>query len=340
MNNNKAIFLLIRKLSIFSLPFFVLIFIYIILDPFKVIREYKTYYPSYVGLNRDYVSTTTFRKNYRNNNYNSFIFGNSRSIFYKTYDWKKYIGEDANCYHFDASGESLYGVYKKVLYLHSLNVRIKNALIILDRSTLSQTQPSSGHLFITSPQLEGNKTFFQFQTTFIKAFFSPRFIVAYFDFILTKKIKNYMLKQNLLDNRPMNYNVVSNEISFDFFEEQIKIDKAKYYNSNKMKQFNAIDSSESISRIVIKTKQKELLNKIKEVLVQDDTNYKVVISPLFDKKKLNQTDLLYLRDLLGEKNVYDFSGKNTITDSYLNYYETSHYRPHVARKIMNHIYKK
>jgi len=42
---------------------------------------------------------------------------------------------------------------------------------------------------------------------------------------------------------------------------------------------------------------------------------------------------------LGKKNVYDFSGKNKLTTPIGNYYETSHYRPHVANKIMELIYR-
>lgn len=44
--------------------------------------------------------------------------------------------------------------------------------------------------------------------------------------------------------------------------------------------------------------------------------------------------------LFGENNIYDFPGVNSITEDYHNYYEDSHYRPCVARFILQTIYQK
>ena len=55
--------------------------------------------------------------------------------------------------------------------------------------------------------------------------------------------------------------------------------------------------------------------------------------------KLNESDLIYLKDTFGEDNVFDFSGINEFTNDYRNYYEISHYRPHVARKILEIVYE-
>lgn len=68
------------------------------------------------------------------------------------------------------------------------------------------------------------------------------------------------------------------------------------------------------------------------------TVYKVVINPLYDQNKINSRDLATLKDIFGSDNVYDFSGVNWITSDYHNYYEESHYRPHVAKWILGKIY--
>ena len=66
------------------IPLIIILLTYVALDPFKVVRKYDTFYDidakGSVAINRDYVSTTTFANNYNRENYNSFIFGNSRSI--------------------------------------------------------------------------------------------------------------------------------------------------------------------------------------------------------------------------------------------------------------------
>jgi hypothetical protein len=91
---------------------------------------------------------------------------------------------------------------------------------------------------------------------------------------------------------------------------------------------------------VIGVEQKQLLEKIKEVLAEDHTNYKIVISPLYDQLKLNTNDLNYLYLEFGRQNVYDFSGINDITRDKYTYYENSHYRPFIASRIMDSIYSK
>jgi len=84
------------KFSVFLIiPFLALLVLYVKMDPFKVIKSYDSFYDAnknvWVALNKDFVSTTTFIKNSKHTNYNSFIFGNSRSVFYQIDDWKKYL---------------------------------------------------------------------------------------------------------------------------------------------------------------------------------------------------------------------------------------------------------
>ena len=58
----------------------------------------------------------------------------------------------------------------------------------------------------------------------------------------------------------------------------------------------------------------------------------------FDQKKINEKDLLIIEKIFGSKNVYDYSGVNEITLDIHNYYEKSHYRRRVGRKILDEIY--
>jgi hypothetical protein len=331
----------IKTILLFLIPFLILLAYYIVLDPFMVIKKYDKFYDSdskgWVGLNRDYISTTTFDNNYRKRQYNSFIFGNSRSLFYQVSDWKNHLTANSNCYHFDASRESLYGLYKKVKYIDSKNLKIKNALVILDYVTLSQEKPKAGHLYIISPLLENYSNILLFHLEFLKAFLSPKFLFAYFDFRISGKVKPYMKKGDLIDDRPMKYDITWNEIRFDVFEDLIS--KGKYYNEERMKSFIKKDTLQTISPVAITEKQKKILKEILDVFHKHKTDYKIIISPQYNQVKLNTRDLYFLIQLFGEKNVYDFSGKNKFTIDYHDYYERSHYRPHIAREIMTIIYK-
>jgi hypothetical protein len=339
MNKTNNAFL--KRIVYFLSPFIFLLLLYITLDPFKVIRKYDRYYSDgidVVALDQDYVSTSTFENNYPLYNYNSFIFGNSRSIFYEIADWKCHIDSNSNCFHFDASGESLYGIYKKIKYLDSINVDIKNVLFITDYATLNQVTPRNGHLYMISPQLENYKNILSFHMSFIEAFFIPKFMIPYLDYKISGKVKPYMKKGGLRDDRPMHYELKTNEISFPRFEKLIE--KGEYYTPERMKVFNNRDTThQKFSPIVILDKQKQLLQKINDIFKKHKTDFKIIINPLYNHRKLNKSDLAYLYSLFGEERVFDFSGINGITNDFHNYYEASHYRPHVARQIMNEIYK-
>lgn len=340
--NDQNIFTFLKKLGFYASPFIVLLIVYLLADPFKVIRDYRSFYksgyPAYIGLNRDYVSTTTFDNYYSKNNYNSFILGDSRSVFYEINDWKQYLDNSDNCFHFDASGENLYGIYKKVKYLDSKVPSINNVLLILNYGTLSGIKPGKGHLFIISPQLENGKNLFEFHLEFLRAFLNPRFLFAFVDFNLFGQIRNYMKSGHLFADGPFFYELSSNEIRYEHYEAMINKDESTYYGPRKHI-FYKRTGKIKYSPICIHDKQKMYLEEIKNIFSKHKTNYKIIISPLYDQIGLNQDDIKYLCEIFGTKNVFDFSGINEITSNYKNYYEDSHYRPHIARKIMKEIYK-
>ena len=89
---------------------------------------------------------------------------------------------------------------------------------------------------------------------------------------------------------------------------------------------------------VISYGQLELLGNIFNILKVHNSEYKVIISPLYNQKKIAIEDLEHLREIFGEKHVFDFSGINKFTSDYKNYYEDSHYRPIVANEILKFLY--
>lgn len=328
--------------SIFGLlSIAVLISLYLYFDPFKVLRDYDTLVNTdtkgMVTLNQDYVSTTSFINNSKKLNYNSFILGNSRSIFYQITDWKKHLDSNDICFHFDASGESIYAIDKKIAFINKHRNNIDNILLILDYSTLIQDKEKSGHLGIISPVLVNNSNIFEFHKTFFLSFLTPKFLFAFLDFKISGYVKPYMKKNYLLDDRPMNYDVMTNELRFDYFEELIR--KNKYYTPDRLAVFYKRDSAiQKYSPKAIHENQKRILSNIHSITEKHKTSIKIIINPLYDQLKLHQDDLKYLQGLFGTENVFDYSGINKITSDYRNYYEASHYRPHVTREIMNKIY--
>jgi hypothetical protein len=330
----------IRKTILFFLPFVFLVILYFIFDPFKVLYKYDSYFNDSVNgvvfLNTDYVSTSNFDNHYEKFHYNSFILGNSRGWFYEVSDWKNYIGDEP-AYHFTTGGESLYAIHKKVLYLDAKGVDIKNAMLVLDYDILVQDGPKSGHLGIMAPQLENNQNWFQFHLASIRGFFNISFMYAYIDFIISGKVKSYMERNRLLDNRPFTYNNETNQISFATYERLIS--NNDYYTDERMKVFYERENKPSYSPVSIEANQKRMLLEILLIFEKHKTNYKIIISPVYSQERLAKEDVAYLKDLFGVQYVFNFSGKNRFTEDFHNYYESDHYRPHIAKEIMEIVYR-
>jgi len=328
----------IKKLSIFSLPIFLSIVLYLIIDPFKVIYNYSEYIntnKSYqININRDFQSTELFLLNYKKYSYNSYVLGNSRSMFYQVKTWNKYINGSA--FHFNASGESIYGINGKLELLDELKVNIKNVILTLDYGTLSVTENSAGHLFIKHPKISKESTllfhFRMFQGFTFKSMF------AFTDLFFTGEKKDYM-KIFGINNNVWKHDMISNQLYYYIYDEQIKNNPNSYY-SDKLKLFYKRDSIQKYSNQSIYDEQEILLKNIQSIFKKNKTDYKIIINPLYDQLKINPKDLKYIRDLFGAENVFDFSGINSITNDYHNYYETSHYRPFVCDSILNVIYRK
>ena len=325
----------ILKLLLFSLPLLMLLILYVIIDPFKVIYKYSeqinTNKDYQITENRDFQSTQLFLWNYNKYDYNSFILGNSRSMFYQVKTWNKFI--KGNSFHFNASSETIYGINGKLKLMDELNVNIKNVLIILDESTLSGTKNSTGHLFIKHPAIS-NESYLFFHIEMLKGFFSKS-MFAYIDLFFRGEKKKYMA--GTITNNVWKHDMKSNQLSYYIYDKEIKNNPKSYY-SDKHELFDKRDTIQKFSEPSINRDQEVLLKSIYSILESHKTNYKIIINPLYDQIKINPKDLIYLRNLFGIENVFDFSGINSITNDYHNYYETSHYRPRVCDSILNIIY--
>jgi hypothetical protein len=335
---NKQVITLAVKIGTFFAPVLLLAVVYVISDPFKVLYNYESFYksgdPLYIILNRDYVSTETFIRNYPTHKYDSFIFGNSCAIFFEVKDWETAIGPK-NCFHFDASAESIYGIYKKINYLAACNIQIRNALIVLDEGTLQNTDDSRGHLIMKHPILSGrNRYAFQFE--YVKSFFDFDFLEGLLLYKLPNGEKKYT--DALFENPPMDYDVESNEIKFTVFEKMIQTNPEDYYGSHR-RVFYRRDTIQRFSGSAIHSEQKWMLNEILRILRNAGADYRIVISPLYDQMKFNSEDLDFLIKTFGKEKVFDYSGINHLTNDMYNYYETYHYRPHVARWIIDEMYR-
>jgi hypothetical protein len=315
--------------------FFITFCIYAWLDPFKVVKSYDDYSYSKVGLNRDVVSTSMFTRNYKKYRYNSFILGSSRTLAYKPKAWKKYLNKGDEPFSFDGSGEAIWGIYRKLLYLDSMNVKIDNALIILDRDASFRYSGNTDQMLTIKDPVTSGESKLTFHFVFFNAFLTPGFLSSYIRFKLSGKYDPSMA--GYIENRRITFDKISNEINIIDQEVEItKHEKEYYLKRSEMFYPRYGEKTDSVNRI--EPKHLKMLTEIARILKKHKTNFKVVISPLYEQIKFTKKDKSILVNIF-QHHLYDFSGKNSFTDNRTNYYEISHYRPIVGDSILHIIYK-
>lgn len=326
----------IIKTFYFTIPFILILLFSIYLDAFKVFKNYDNYFDdNFIGLNREFVCTKTYNKHRATEEFDSFIFGSSRSQAFKCQEWSKYLDEGSSAFHFDASGEGSYGVSNKVQYIDELGDSIKEALIVVDREFLIRTKNRDTHKSISPPELSKQSNF-MFYFTFIKAQINFIFTLAYLDYSLFKTHRNYMGTFIRENKYPHRYNKVNCDEWYGY-DEHIKIDSLGYYD-NLIKQKVFERTTRSFSEYEITELLVKQLNIIKNVFNKHNTNYKIIISPVYDQVPMGDEQLQLLVKIFGGENVFNFSGENSYTEYIYNYYESEHYRTHVANEILKIIY--
>lgn len=318
------------------MPFAILVGVVIGIDFFKIFGFQEYYKGNIVGLNREMVCTTTYNEYHKQEKFDSFIFGSSRSQAFKCKEWAKYINGDAVPFHFDASGEGVWGISMKMKYVVESGGRIDNAIIVLDRETLISTKARKGHLFVPMPCVSKASSF-NYYSTYVRASLNAEFLLAYCDYSLFGEHKPYMghlIRKTKYDHRP---NSVNCDIWYGY-DEHIRVDSLGYYNALIEDETFYDRPVEEFLKCDITAEEIEQLQTIKRILKKFKTNYKIVISPVYDQVPLEFKQLKLLYEIFGKENVYDYSGVNSFTNKISNYYEASHYRVHIADEILKRMY--
>lgn len=309
---------------------------YVYFDPFKVIYAYDNYGKTPVILSRDYVSAEQYLKNKGKYHYNSFIFGSSRTIAFKTEVWKQYLGDDAIPYKFDASAESASGIIAKLKYLDKEKAEIKNVLIILCRDwSFTSKKNRTGHLFKRHPVISG-KSWPDFHFAFLKAYLNPRFLWVYYNYKLTGEYKDWM--EYVIAKDQFAIDPVTNEMTETALEKKIQKDPKQYVKDLGEILYDRPEMAKEDSINRIDQDYSGMLKEMKFILEKQKANYKIVAGPLYEQVKWHKKDKDILIKIFG-KNFYDYTGKNKFTDNKENYYESSHYRPVVGTVILHEIYQ-
>ena len=309
--------------------------LYFATDPFCVLHR-KLYAPTHpVAINRDYASTQLYLEQQAQHDYDSMVFGNSRSLAFRCQDWLSAMGRTGRrCFHFDAWKESLFGLAAKVRLVDQLGHSVRDALVVIDGSLLAGVVPSDDPVFRSHPRLIG-QSWLGFQADYLTDFFSNHFCLKYVDYALFGKVRGYM--GPAFNARGFTHLLDSNDEFFTAADRQIEREGEAYWR-NRPDIF--VPRTGGTAPVTILDEQQRLLAAIQAVFERRGTRVQIVIAPLYDEIRLNPADVQRLRVIFGADRVADYSGDNALTADVRNYYENSHFRPQVARAILSDLYAK
>lgn len=262
---------------------------------------------------------------------NSFVVGSSRSGVWFWNEWEKHLDSTARAFNLHSDVDGLYNAYERLKFVYNHEDKVDYVLLIIDHEWLSKDYPSDEFGHRTPWPMRENQDFFAYQKAALNYYFSFQ------GFKHTYRLGDR--HHSILDNL---HPYIDERGGRHYYgrEGAVLCDPEYYYykvNQTTQKLYPR-DSVEQVGEPVISEMGTELLSQIHELFVNGNTNYKIVVSPLYDQIKLNPADKSILDSIFGAENVYDYSGINKYTNDSLNYYESSHYRPRVARQIMNEIY--
>ncbi|MFU8844590.1 MAG: hypothetical protein ACNA7V_12375 [Bacteroidales bacterium] len=268
--------------------------------------------------------------------YNGFIFGSSRSTsVYACYLQKKI--PDTRFFHYANWNETIGGIERKLLLIDSLGYTIDHVVIYIDTDYSFADNGlvhANDHYLLTSQKR--NKYLF----SHYKSFFT-NMSMDKLKLLLGLKIEGDGFpdwESDLYTNDP-------NQLCKDSII-------ARYGDiEDSPAHRNTIDFLKDIGFLYerpghqlylpsqISDLEKSVLYNIKSLFEKHNTNFYVILTPLYDQLKFSMADQKILEDCFGD-NLYDFSGINDITNNIYNYPDRKHFQRYISKFILDSVVKR
>lgn len=323
----------VKSLLLF-LPLLLIILSFLFFDPFGIVHIKSPAYET----SGDYQTTKLYLNNTKQVNYNSFIFGNSKTLAFRSEDWKRHV--QGNFYKFGAPGESIFNIYNKVQLIEKEGDTLKNALLVIDLAMINNYMNKSpylqGPVYKHHPYTQ-DESWLTFYGSFFKYYLTDGFFV--------KVIKARLLatptaieKADFLKARD-SFDSITNEFYLSALEKEIQDKGFLGYYQNHASEFKTTSTkSSSIDLPRLNAGDKNYLSEIREVFDRHHCNYRIIIGPVLNGNSFPKNILNELENIFGAPSVYDYSSYTKISRDSSYYYEQSHYRPIAGAIILDEIY--
>ena len=331
-------YILLIKSLLLALPFIALIGLYIVKDPFMILREYDDYdHPEFVLSNIGHISWLKFKKNNPSKHYDSFILGASCTAAYQSNFWQKHI--KGSVIRLTSNNNSLYELVEMLEALEKEpHQKINNILIVSEPILLAVDKEESGVLHAFPTEVSG-KSMISLNIDYLKAFFDIPFLSAYIKHNFFG-ISNDATKLYLNDNKCFADRYTNDAVGIRAKEQEIKSKGESVFYKERQEQFAGVDTMRHETMpALFGDSQIALFKRVKAVAQRHNTNLKIAIGPNLETGYMNPKDDAILREIFGDKNVVNYNvPAYKDLEKKENFYDKVHYRPHIAKQILRDLY--
>ena len=331
-------FVLLSLLAL--LPVVLLVGLYVVKDPFHVLRPYDGNAPAstdsvQLTVNTCYVSTEAFRFFEPSRHFDSFIFGSSLSGYYRIKDWATHLPADARPFHFNASRETLHGILNKLNYLERCGVTVKHALIVMEDEMLKRMPLDNDVLYVQHPLTAPNVSWWKFHQLYFNAFRHPE-LVAYTLWPSPATTQLVLDKGYATTDLPDRIEPI-NESYYRWADSVIAVNPDEFFTPEHLARYDQpIRKMPFYDKITPAVH--ELLTGIASALKRHNTDYQIIIPPHYAWEPISNSDLYTLRHIFGIERVHDYSHDAKMGSDLRYYYDDGHLIASQCARLMDSAY--
>jgi len=325
---------IVTVLCFLGIPVLLLIVVFCITDPYRTIHKFDPT-NSYDDA-REYVSTELFLRNNPTQQYNAFIFANSKAAAITTYLWKSLIGGDVRPFLFQAWSEDIEGIQQKVNFVDHSGNDMDYVLLLVDPSSFPAVIKRDDLIHLRHPLLSGQSRI-GFEIDVFK-----NYIQKPSQWI--RSIRYFVMG----DATPLTCDTITNDV-YDYYadvwDDDLQQDSLKECSQITRESFiedviHLTDADIRIGNPKITAHYESILRQIKSVFDAHKTQYKILIMPayIYKNELFNPKDLALLNEIFGEENVYNYFKKNKYTTDYNYYADPAHPGLLAGSMILKEIY--
>lgn len=326
---------LLKVLAFAALPLLPPLLLYCVGDPFKVLRGRDDYFADGLSVNKGVVTLAAFERGYGRHRYNAFIIGSSLSCYYAVEDWLEHLPAGARGFHFDTSQQSIRTMRRLVDYLEHSGADVEHALLVLDPFIFRIDPRHDAMVYLDPPQIREAWYAPVFHTRMFANFLNMKYMTSYVPWALTGRKKHYS-EVLIFEPQPIVWNARTNEESIPQWDSLISSNPADFYAMHKI---DPLPAHYSDRGPLITPDIEEDLRVVAATFRRLGTDYKVVVGPNRRLEVLGPVDEALMQEIFGNKFVnLGRCFSNELRDE-RNFYDNTHYRRPLARKIMERVYR-